>query len=116
MELDLSDFFSIIYTISTMLRFIGGAMFVPALVAFFFEEYFFAKIFGVMGLFILIVFSIFSFVLGKRDVRFRHAVISIALAWFIVGFISAVPFLFVGLGPLDSFLNLFLVGLVLVLV
>ena len=103
LELDLSDFFSIIYTISTMLRFIGGAMFVPALVAFFFEEYFFAKIFGVMGLFILIVFSIFSFVLGKRDVRFRHAVISIALAWFIVGFISAVPFLFVGLGPLDSF-------------
>jgi trk system potassium uptake protein len=103
LELDSSDFFSIIYTISNMLRFVGGVMFVPALVAFFLEEFFFAELFGLMGLSILIIFSVFRIVLGKREVRFRHAIISIALAWFIIGFISAVPFLFVGLNPLDSF-------------
>jgi trk system potassium uptake protein TrkH len=86
-----------------MMRFVGVAMFIPMIVAFLYKEVFFVELFGFMGVLIFVLFSVLRIKLGKQEVRFRHAIISIALAWFVIGIISAVPFLFVGMTPIDSF-------------
>ena len=102
-ELDICDLCAILYTISNMMRFVGVAMLIPLIVAFIYGEFLFVEVFGLLGLLIFILFSSLRIALGKRDVRFKHAIISIALAWFIIGIISAVPFLFIGMSPIDSF-------------
>lgn len=103
LELDREDILAIIYTLSNMMRFVGIAMLIPLIVAYLYGEILFVEVFGLIGIIVFIVFSVLRIFLGKREVRFRHAIISIALAWFIVGIISAIPFLFIGLSPIDAF-------------
>lgn len=103
MELDREDIFAILYTISNMMRFAGIAMLIPLIVAYLYKEMLFVEIFGFIGAVVFVLFSLLRILLGKREVRFRHAIISIALAWFVIGIISAIPFLFVGMTPIDAF-------------
>lgn len=86
-----------------MMRFVGVAMLIPLIVAYLYKEMLFVEIFGLIGAVVFVLFSALRIFLGKREVRFRHAIISIALAWFIIGIISAIPFLFVGMTPIDAF-------------
>ena len=86
-----------------MLRFVGVAMIIPLIVAYIYNEWLFVEVFGLLGLIIFVLFSSLRIVLGKKEVRFKHAIISIALAWFIIGIISAIPFLFINISPIDAF-------------
>ncbi len=86
-----------------MLRFVGVAMVVPLIVAYIYNEWLFVEVFGLLGAIIFVLFSSLRIVLGKKEIRFKHAIISIAIAWFIIGIISAIPFLFVNLSPIDAF-------------
>ncbi len=103
MELDKNDLLAILYTISNMMRFVGVAMLIPLIVAFLYKEMLFVEVFGLIGAVVFVLFSVSKIFLGKQEVRFKHAVISIALAWFVIGIISAIPFLFVGMTPIDAF-------------
>ena len=102
-ELDKADLCAILYTLSNMMRFVGVAMLIPLIVAYIYEEWLFVEVFGLMGFIVFGSFTILRIILGKKEVRFKHAIISIALAWFIIGTISAIPFLFIGISPIDAF-------------
>jgi len=102
-ELDRADLCAILYTISNMMRFVGVAMLIPLIVALIYGEVLFVEVFGSIGAIVFVSFSVLRIVLGKREVRFKHAVIAIALAWFVIGLISSIPFLFVGMSPIDAF-------------
>ena len=78
-------------------------MLIPLIVACIYNEWLFVEVFGLLGAIIFVLFSSLRIVLGKREVRFRHAIISIAIAWFIIGIISAIPFLFINISPIDAF-------------
>ncbi len=86
-----------------MMRFVGIVMVIPLIVALIYGEFAFVEIFGLLGAVIFLSFSALRVFLGKKEARFRHAIIAIALAWFIIGIISAIPFLFVGMSPIDAF-------------
>ncbi len=102
-ELDREDLLIVLQIVSNMLRFVGLSLVVPLLVSVYYGEQSFAIVFAEMALFLIIVFSAIHFFLGKRTARFKHAIISIALAWFIIGLVSTVPFLFAGISFVDAF-------------
>ncbi len=102
-ELDKADLLAILRVISNMLRFVGLALVVPVLVSVFYSEVLYANVFAVMAIVLTVVFSLIHFIVGKREVEFKHAMISVALCWFIVGFISCIPFLFAGIPFVDAF-------------
>jgi trk system potassium uptake protein TrkH len=86
-----------------MMRFVGASFIVPVLVSAFFGEWLFGEVFALLG---FAVFGIFTFTkefLGPRNAKMKHAIISIAFAWFLVAIIAAIPFLFVGISPIDAF-------------
>jgi len=103
LELDKSDILVILQTLANMMILLGVALIVPAIVGYLYNELFFTLVFLGIGIFTVI----FGFLLKKsikpRRAMLKHAIISIALGWFLIGIISAIPFLFLGLSPLDSF-------------
>jgi len=102
-EIDKNDIFVILYTLSNMLRFIGIAMIVPIIVSLIYGEWLYTEVFALMGLILFFVFTLVRAFSGVRHTRMKHAIISIALAWFIIGVISSIPFLFNNISPIDAF-------------
>jgi trk system potassium uptake protein TrkH len=102
-ELDKNDILIIVHTLSNMMRFVGAAMIVPVLVSAFVNEWLYAEVFALLGLSLFVVFTFTQYFIGKKQVRFKHAIISLAVAWILIGIISAIPFLFYGMSPIDSF-------------
>jgi trk system potassium uptake protein TrkH len=102
-KMDEQDFLTIVYTLSNMLRFVGAAMIAPVLVSAFYSEWFFAEVFALLGFVVFIVFTFTKEFLGPRNAKMKHAVISIAFAWFLISVISAIPFLFAGISFVDAF-------------
>ena len=102
-ELNKGDLLTILQVISNMLRFVGLSLVVPVLVSILYGEFLYASVFAVMAAGLTTVFSLIHFMVGKRNVQFKHAVISVALCWFFVGLVSAIPFLFAGISFVDAF-------------
>ena len=102
-ELDKNDILIILYTISNMLRFVGLAMIVPVIVSLIYGEWLYTEVFTLMGLGLFVIFTFVRNYSGKKQTRMKHAIISIALAWFIIGVISSIPFLFNNITPIDAF-------------
>jgi trk system potassium uptake protein TrkH len=89
--------------VSNIMRFVGLCLFLPCIVAWYYKEQSFAMVFLAMAIFLAVFFSIIHYFLGERKARFKHAIISIAIAWFIIGLFSAIPFVFAGISPVDAF-------------
>lgn len=102
-ELSINDFFSILKIIASFLRFLGIAIIVPALVALIYGEILYAEIFIYMSAVLISAFSLAHYLLRKQEVRTKHAIIAIALGWFIVGLISAIPFTFWEMKLVDAY-------------
>jgi len=102
-EFDKSDIQVITYTISNMMRFIGLAMLIPIIVSLAYNEELYATVFFAIGITLIIVFSIAKRAIGQKRVRMKHAIVSIAVAWILIGLISAVPFLFHRINPIDAY-------------
>jgi len=102
-EFDKNDFGTIIYTISNMMRFVGISMIIPLIVSLSYNETLYAVVFFVMGFVLLTLFSLTKLVIKPRRVRFKHAVVSIAVAWIVMGLVSAVPFILFGINPIDAY-------------
>lgn len=102
-ELDWDDWLTILYTISNMLRLVGFSLIIPLVVSVIYSEWLYAWVFAVIGFLLVILFSLTRAFIGERKARMKHAIISVAIAWFIIGFISSIPFLFWGISPADAF-------------
>jgi len=102
-ELHKGDVAIILQILSNMLRFVGISMLVPAIVSYFYGELLYAQLFFEMAIILIVVFSILYSILGHREAKFKHAVIAIALGWFLVGLIGMFPFLPFGMQPVDAF-------------
>ncbi len=102
-ELDKNDILVIIQTLANMMMLLGIVLLIPAIVAHYSNEPQFFQIFLIISV-ITIIIGIFAKKLIKpRRTLMKHAIISIALGWFLFGAISAIPFLFLGLNPIDAF-------------
>ncbi|MFA5126303.1 MAG: TrkH family potassium uptake protein [archaeon] len=102
-ELDRNDWVVILFTLSNMMRFIGASMVIPVIVSIIYNELIYTEIFAVIGFTLVVVFTFLRKFIGYKQTRFKHAIISIALAWFTVGVVAAIPFLFFGISPIDAF-------------
>ncbi|MBI4919565.1 TrkH family potassium uptake protein [archaeon] len=107
MELKRVDLLLILQLISTLLRVYGVALVVPALVAFYFKEFVAASSYFVSGLIIFGGSSAILLFLEKPlagyEVKLRHAVICLALAWTAVSLTSTIPFIQSGMSFVDAF-------------
>ncbi|MEK6958896.1 MAG: TrkH family potassium uptake protein [archaeon] len=102
-ELDFEDILTIIHMTSNMMRVIGLALIVPIIVSIIYGESMYAEIFAVMGITLFVAFTMARNFIGPKKVRTKHALISIAVGWFLVGAISSIPFIFHGISPIDAF-------------
>lgn len=102
-ELHKEDIAIIAQIISNILRFLGILMLVPMMVSFYYGEYLYAELFFVMAATLIVLFSLAYFLLGHHETKFKHAIIAIALGWFLVGIIGMVPFMLFGMQPVDAF-------------
>lgn len=86
-----------------MMRFVGISMIVPIIVSLIYGEWLYTEVFTLIGAVLVVVFTFARELIGYRQTRFKHAIISIALAWFVIGIISAIPFIFFGMPLIDAF-------------
>ncbi|MEM0360065.1 MAG: TrkH family potassium uptake protein [Candidatus Diapherotrites archaeon] len=102
-ELSKEDLLTIIKIIANILRFLGLFLLVPLAVAVYYGEELFVELFLGSSAFLMVVFSaIYSNIRGC-EVSSKHAVISIAMCWFVLGFIGAIPYYLVGFSPVNAF-------------
>jgi len=75
--------------------------------AYYFKEFAFAKSFLITGVFIFVITSALIFILRKflegHEVKLKHTVICLALAWIIISVTSMFPFLQEGVTPVNAF-------------
>jgi len=102
-ELDKTDLLVIAQTLANMMMLLGAALLIPALVAHYSNESAFFQIFVSISIITILVGILSKKLIKPRRALMKHAIISIALGWFLFGAISAIPFLFLGLNPIDAF-------------
>ncbi|MBI5066540.1 TrkH family potassium uptake protein [Candidatus Woesearchaeota archaeon] len=111
MELKKVDWLLIIQVLSTLLRMYGAALAIPTVVALLLGDisqaisYFFTGIIifaGTSGVLFLL-----EDILEFHEVRLKHAIICLALAWILVSLISTIPFLQSGMSFINSFFESF---------
>ena len=90
-----------------MFRAFGFLLLVPTIFSFAVEEIEFTKLFGLMAVIFIAVFSTIKYFLKKEECRLKHAVISLALAWTSIALASAIPFLVHGIKFIDAFFEAF---------
>ncbi len=107
MELKRIDLLLILQLISTLLRMYGISLVVPAIVAFYFNETVAASSYLMSGVIIFGGASAVLFLLEESlagyEVKLKHAIICLALAWIIVSLTSMLPFLQAGITPVNAF-------------
>lgn len=102
-ELDKTDLLTIAQTLANMMMLLGAALLIPALVAHYSSEPVFFQIFVSISIITILIGILAKKLIKPRRALMKHAIISIALGWFLFGAISAIPFLFLGLNPIDAF-------------
>lgn len=111
MELKRVDFLLILQVLSTLLRMYGVALAIPALVALLLGDISEAISYFITGIIIFAGTSAILFlledVLEFQEVRLKHTIICLALAWIIVSLTSTIPFIQSGMSFVDSFFESF---------
>lgn len=102
-ELDKTDLLIIIQTLANMMILLGVALLLPSLIAHYSNETIFFQTFVTTALITIIIGILAKKLIKPKKALMKHAIISIALGWFLFGAISAIPFLFLGLNPIDAF-------------
>ncbi|MEM4663014.1 MAG: TrkH family potassium uptake protein [Candidatus Diapherotrites archaeon] len=102
-EIGLVDAFIVLKILSNFLRFLGVVLIIPAIIAIYYGEIFYAEVFLYMALILTVSFSISYFLLGKKETKIKHAIVAIALGWFVVGAVSMIPFVIWGMDPVDAY-------------
>ena len=102
-EFSVRDALVVAKILSNIFRMLGFTMLLPFFVSLFYGEIFFAGIFLAMAVALVAFCSIARFLIKEREPKLRHGIVSIALAWFILGLISSIPFMAYGIGFVDSF-------------
>ncbi|MFH1234354.1 MAG: TrkH family potassium uptake protein [Candidatus Diapherotrites archaeon] len=102
-ELNRDDLFTILKIISNILRFMGLFILVPLAVAVFYSEEVFIQLFLAMVALLVVPFSAIYANIPDGEVSAKHAIISIAVCWFLLGFIGSIPYLASGFSAVNAF-------------
>lgn len=91
--LDKNDMRAITYTVSNIMSMLGITIIIPAIAAVLLNDHYHALVFALIAATTTICFSIIKKLTGKQRVCFRHAMLAIMISWFVVGILSAIPFI-----------------------
>ncbi|MCX6799335.1 MAG: hypothetical protein NTW59_04555 [Candidatus Diapherotrites archaeon] len=97
------DALIVVKILASMFRALGFALILPFCVSLWYGETAFALLFAAIAIALVAACSALRFFIKTPDPKLRHAVVSIALAWVLVGLVSSVPFVFYGMGFVDGF-------------
>ncbi|MCX6802916.1 MAG: TrkH family potassium uptake protein [Candidatus Diapherotrites archaeon] len=104
-ELNKEDLLVILKMIANMVRYLGLFVIPTIIVAFIYGESSYFLLFLAMAALMIVPFSaIYSNMqhIGN-DVSLKHGILAIAIGWFVVGGIFAIPYIAEGFSPIDSF-------------
>ncbi len=99
---DKEDILIVLQIVSNMMRMYGIALVIPLLVALYYGETSYAKLFLVMAISFTLVFSIIKRLIKIPECDTKHAILSLVLVWIFISLFSVIPFLYYGIPFLDA--------------
>ena len=106
-ELRKTDLVIILSIVSNIMRMYGLLLIVPLILSIALKDYAYSSLFFYMALPIVVISFVLRRFLKPEEGTLKHSVIALVLGWIAIPLISAIPFIFLKLGVLNSIFESF---------